>query len=129
MIRKITGKPWDTHRGPAAVPPFQIQVEMDRRLFSLADEQVFPDLRGHLGASLDQLERCQKALSDFLEEKRSAMPRFYFIGDEDLLEILGQASEEGLRDERRVNNNTENRDACGHIACMRLLFSRGNLYQ
>lgn len=66
---------------------------MDRRLFSLADEHLFPDLRGQLGASLDQLERCQKALSDFLEEKRSAMPRFYFIGDEDLLEILGQASE------------------------------------
>lgn len=66
---------------------------MDRRLFSLADEQLFPDLRGQLGASLDQLERCQKALSDFLEEKRSAMPRFYFIGDEDLLEILGQVTE------------------------------------
>lgn len=63
---------------------------MDRRLFSLADEQLFPDLREHLRVSLDQLERCQKALSDFLEEKRSAMPRFYFIGDEDLLEILGQ---------------------------------------
>lgn len=30
-------------------------------------------------------------MCDFLEEKRSAMPRFYFIGDEDLLEILGQA--------------------------------------
>lgn len=63
---------------------------MDQRLFSLADEQLFPDLRSQLGTSLDQLERCQKALSDFLEEKRSAMPRFYFIGDEDLLEILGQ---------------------------------------
>ena len=40
---------------------------------------------------LDQLQRCQKALSDFLDEKRSLMPRFYFIGDDDLLEILGQA--------------------------------------
>ena len=27
-----------------------------------------------------------------MEAKRSAMPRFYFIGDDDLLEILGQAN-------------------------------------
>ena len=32
-----------------------------------------------------------QALSDFLEEKRSRFPRFYFIGDDDLLEILGQS--------------------------------------
>jgi len=36
-------------------------------------------------------ERCQRALSDFLEERRSRFPRFYFIGDDDMLEILGQS--------------------------------------
>lgn len=40
---------------------------------------------------LDQLDRCQKALNDYLEEKRSKFSRFYFIGDDDLLEILGQS--------------------------------------
>ena len=37
---------------------------------------------------LQQLDICQKALSNFLEDKRSAFPRFYFIGDDDLLEVL-----------------------------------------
>ena len=36
---------------------------------------------------LQQMEICQKALANFLEDKRSAFPRFYFIGDDDLLEV------------------------------------------
>jgi dynein heavy chain 2 len=44
-----------------------------------------------LSTMIDQLDRCQKALSDFLEQKRSKFPRFYFVGDDDLLEILGQS--------------------------------------
>ena len=66
-------------------------VVKDPKLFYLADEQYFPKLSDNLRHMLDQLERCQKALTEFLEAKRSAMPRFYFIGDDDLLEILGQA--------------------------------------
>ena len=33
-----------------------------------------------------------QALNEYLEEKRAVFPRFYFIGDEDLLEILGQST-------------------------------------
>ena len=66
-------------------------VARDPKLFYLADEQMHPHISDSLRTMLDQLERCQKALTDFLEAKRSSMPRFYFIGDDDLLEILGQA--------------------------------------
>ncbi|TYZ58493.1 hypothetical protein PybrP1_004198 [[Pythium] brassicae (nom. inval.)] len=66
-------------------------IEREPKLFNLTDEMLFPQLVESLNTMVDQLERCQKALADFLEEKRSRMPRFYFIGDEDLLEILGQS--------------------------------------
>ena len=67
------------------------KVSMDKKVFNIADAAIFPGLRDTLATMLDQLERCQKALADFLEEKRSKLPRFYFIGDDDLLEILGQS--------------------------------------
>lgn len=39
----------------------------------------------------DLLTKIQKALGDYLEKQRAAFPRFYFIGDEDLLEIIGNS--------------------------------------
>uniref|UniRef100_A0A8W7PMI7 AAA+ ATPase domain-containing protein n=1 Tax=Anopheles coluzzii TaxID=1518534 RepID=A0A8W7PMI7_ANOCL len=41
-----------------------------------------------LGSALDG---CQKSLNDYLEQKRRAFPRFYFISTDELLSILGDS--------------------------------------
>ncbi|XP_029458286.1 cytoplasmic dynein 2 heavy chain 1 [Rhinatrema bivittatum] len=64
-------------------------IKRDNRVTSLTTRV---GIRSSLITILDQLQRCQKSLNEFLEEKRSAFPRFYFIGDDDLLEILGQST-------------------------------------
>ncbi|KAJ7398962.1 hypothetical protein BTVI_119896 [Pitangus sulphuratus] len=64
-------------------------IKRDNRITSL---NARTGIKNTLITILDQLQRCQKSLNEFLEEKRSAFPRFYFIGDDDLLEILGQST-------------------------------------
>lgn len=63
-------------------------IEADNRVMSLASQS---DINEKLKAILEQIERTQKALQEYLEGKRNKFPRFYFISDEDLLEILGHS--------------------------------------
>lgn len=46
-----------------------------------------------IGSGLGHL---QKALGEFLERQRAAFSRFYFVGDEDLLEIIGNGRDPNL---------------------------------
>mmetsp|Transcript_12145 Transcript_12145/g.29873 ORF Transcript_12145/g.29873 Transcript_12145/m.29873 type:complete len:4768 (-) Transcript_12145:256-14559(-) len=50
---------------------------------------LLPQLEQHR----DILASIQKALGAYLEKQRSQFPRFYFVGDDDLLEIIGNAKD------------------------------------
>ena len=49
------------------------------------------NLQKSLERLADLLAKIQKALGEYLERERAAFPRFYFVGDEDLLELIGNS--------------------------------------
>jgi dynein heavy chain len=49
-----------------------------------------PEMLSKLVQMDEKLEHIQKSLDQYLETKRIIFPRFYFVSDDDLLEVLGQ---------------------------------------
>jgi dynein heavy chain 1, cytosolic len=58
-----------------------------RASFFLEDEK----LQATLERLLSQLAAVQRALTSYLDTQRGRFPRFFFVGDDDLLEIMGNS--------------------------------------
>jgi dynein heavy chain len=57
---------------------------------AVLDVLAIANMKSILERANRDLERIQKHLEEFLETKRSVFPRFYFLSDDELLEILSQ---------------------------------------
>ena len=79
--------------GPAHVWPFLKVGEClpGNPNCSMKHERVFTRLSRPL-LCLPRLSLCEKALAEYLDMKRLAFPRFYFISSADLLDILSNGT-------------------------------------
>ena len=59
----------------------------------ILDVLNIPGVQKSLERLAELLNKIQKALGEYLERERISFPRFYFVGDEDLLEIIGNSND------------------------------------
>mmetsp|Transcript_18885 Transcript_18885/g.22437 ORF Transcript_18885/g.22437 Transcript_18885/m.22437 type:complete len:4042 (-) Transcript_18885:161-12286(-) len=70
---------------------FKLELErmyLDLNACRACKKEGLVEVLGEMDRKLDVIQKC---LDDYLETKRMVFPRFYFISDDDLLEILGQS--------------------------------------
>lgn len=65
------------------------ELKVKNRVLDL--EKEFPSLLEDLRYQDERLQKIQSSLNAYLESKREYFPRFYFLPNEDLIEILGDS--------------------------------------
>ena len=104
--RQTTESPTDANHQPPRARRLRAQLPTEHTRFTqvsaqfgklMADVRERPAVLELLAVDnlLRQLERhaavlskVQKALGEYLERQRAAFPRFYFVGEDDLLEVV-----------------------------------------
>ncbi|XP_067457869.1 dynein axonemal heavy chain 11 isoform X1 [Thunnus thynnus] len=84
--------PADTHRFHVIDAEFQELMLDSTKTKNVIEATNKPELYEKLGDLQKRLALCEKALAEYLETKRLAFPRFYFISSADLLDILSKGS-------------------------------------
>lgn len=84
--------PEDSKRFDAINADFQDLMRSAPEVTNVVDACNLEGRDERLNNLLAQLEMCEKALQDYLETKRIAFPRFYFVAPADLLDILSKGS-------------------------------------
>jgi dynein heavy chain 1 len=70
----------------------QLMKNVAQNPFVLAVLEI-PQIEENLDKWVKHLNAIKKALGDYLEKQRQSFARFYFVGDDDLLEIIGNSKE------------------------------------
>lgn len=80
--------PVDSDRFDRIDREFKILMEEMSKQSNVVDSTNRSGLCERLEAIQKELVLCEKALAEYLETKRLAFPRFYFVSSADLLDIL-----------------------------------------
>eukprot|EP00052_Salpingoeca_macrocollata_P029607 m.302067 g.302067 ORF g.302067 m.302067 type:complete len:4524 (+) comp22998_c0_seq7:51-13622(+) len=83
--------PTETSRFESICSEFLALMSKVSKAPMVLDVIQIPNAQRSLERLADLLAKIQKALGDYLERERSSFPRFYFVGNEDLLDIIGNS--------------------------------------
>lgn len=77
---------------------FKLLMENTRKKPKIMVLSKTPELLDELNQMFEGFEACQKSLNKYLDAKRNSFPRFYFLSDNELLSVLGNANHEGIQE-------------------------------